>query len=205
MGERRATAEDEKAARRLLMLEAAARLLDGWSYVDITMARIAEVAGVAKGTLYLYFRTKEELFLELYERRLAGWYAELEARALAGVGKIDPTTAARVIASTIAARPILIRLHGILHSVLGSSLDSATIAAFRHRQHLATAPLATALASRITGMSDARASRFLIRLEAVVVGLSWAAISPPAGFPTPSAVDIDFETELREIVTALLR
>jgi TetR/AcrR family transcriptional regulator len=99
VGKHRATAVDEKAARRLRMLEAAAELLASWSYVDITMARVATSAGVAKGTLYLYFRTKEELFLELYELRLGSWYDDLETLALAGTETIEPAVAARVISS----------------------------------------------------------------------------------------------------------
>jgi AcrR family transcriptional regulator len=208
VGERRATVNEEKAARRLRILDAATELLASWSYADITMARIAAVTGVAKGTLYLYFRTKEELFLELYERRLGAWYAELEALAVAGAGTIEPAVAARVISSTIATRPILIRLHGILHSALGCNLAPETIVAFRRRQYLTAVSLATALAGRISGLSDAGALRFLIRLEAVVVGLSWTAIPPSARSIEDAdltAFHVDFETELREIVTALLR
>jgi AcrR family transcriptional regulator len=210
VGKHRATAVDEKAARRLRMLEAAAELLASWSYVDITMARLAASAGVAKGTLYLYFRTKEELFLELYELRLGSWYDDLETLALAGTETIEPAVAARVISSTIATRPILVRLHGILHCALGFHVDAETTAAFRRRQSLKIAPLAAALAGRISGLTDDRAFRFLIRLEAVVGGLSSTAIPPTSRTRSfadaePVALDIDFETELREIVTALLR
>jgi AcrR family transcriptional regulator len=208
VGERRATVNAEKSARRLRILDAAAELLASWSYTDITMARIAATTGIAKGTLYLYFRTKEELFLELYERRLRVWYAELEALAVAGTGTIEAAVAARVIASTMATRPILIRLHGILHSALGCNLGPDSIAAFRRRQYLTAASLAAALAGRISGLSDAGALRFLIRLEAVVAGLSWTATPPSAkAFEAAglAAFHVDFETELREIIVALLR
>ncbi len=208
MGERRATVNAEKSARRLRILDAAAELFASWSYTDITMARIAAATGIAKGTLYLYFRTKEELFLELYERRLRAWYAELESLAVAGTGTIEAAVAARVIASSMATRPILIRLHGILHSALGCNLGLDSIAAFRRRQYPTAASLAAALAGRISGLSDAGALRFLIRLEAVVAGLSWTATSPSARtFEAAglAAFHVDFETELREIVVALLR
>ena len=79
VSERRATNPSAKEARSQQILAATAELLERWSYADITMDRIAERAGVAKGTLYLYFRTKEALFLSLYEDRLGAWYAELQA------------------------------------------------------------------------------------------------------------------------------
>ncbi|MEC7163696.1 MAG: TetR/AcrR family transcriptional regulator, partial [Pseudomonadota bacterium] len=34
------------------------------------MANLAKLAGVAKGTLYLYFATREEVFLALYDQSL---------------------------------------------------------------------------------------------------------------------------------------
>ena len=131
MSERRATNPSAKEARGQQMLVAAAELLERWSYSDITMDRIARRAGVAKGTLYLYFRTKEALFLSLYEERLGAWYTELQALADYGAGTVEPAAAARAIASTLAARPILIHLHGLLHSTLGHNVDFRTTAAFR--------------------------------------------------------------------------
>ena len=189
---------------------AATELLGGWSYSDITMNRIAERAGVAKGTLYLYFRTKEALFLSLYEDRLSAWYAELQALADHDAGTVATPAAARVIASTLAARPTLICLHGLLHSTLGHNIDLETTVAFRRRQHGKNSDLASSLARRIEGLSRHRALRFLIQLEVVVGGLSWAANSP---LPISQALEeedlaafrIDFEEELREIATALLK
>jgi len=192
------------------MLAATAELLERWSFADITMDRIAERAGVAKGTLYLYFRTKESLFLSLYEDRLHAWYAELQALANHGAGTVEPAAAAQVIASTLAARSTLIYLHGLLYSTLCRNIDLETTLAFRRRQHVKISTLASALAKRIKNLSDSRALRLLIQLEAVVGGLSWAAFPPSAlqrayNDPDLKVFQIHFEDELREIVTALLR
>lgn len=210
MTERRATNPSAKEARGQQILAATAELLEGWSYSDITMDRIAERAGVAKGTLYLYFRTKEALFLSLYEDRLGAWYAELQALADHGAATVDPAAAARVIASTLAARPTLIHLHGLLHSTLGHNIDLETTLDFRRRQRERISVLAPALAGRIDGLSEAAAVRFLVRLEMIVGGMSWAAFPPQPIARALEAEDlavfcVDFEEELRKIVTALLR
>ena len=210
MTERRATNPSAKEARGQQILAAAAELLERWSYSDITMDRIAERAGVAKGTLYLYFRTKEALFLSLHEGRLSAWYSELQTLADHGTNTVDPAAAARVIASTLAARPILVHLHGLLHSTLSHNIDLESTFDFRRRQRGMISSLAPALAGRIDGLSEADAVRFLVRLEAVVGGLSWAAYPPPSiarAFEEEglAVFRIDFEEELREIVTALLR
>jgi AcrR family transcriptional regulator len=210
MGERRATGRGEKEARRQQILASAGELLNRWSFTDISMDRIADMAGLAKGTLYLYYRTKETLFLSLLEEKLSAWYADLEALATQGAGTVQPAAAAGVIASNLSARPILTHLYGLLHSTLGHNIDLDSVLAFRQRQLKLLSPLASALAKRIDGLSESAAHRFLIRLEIVVGGLSWAA------FPSPSVARaleeedlavfrLDFEKELKEIITALLR
>src|SRR5271154_7301715 len=54
---------DEQAAKRERILGAALKLFANETYQAVTMDRVAEAAGVAKGTLYLYFPSKEALYL----------------------------------------------------------------------------------------------------------------------------------------------
>ncbi|HVN28844.1 MAG TPA: TetR/AcrR family transcriptional regulator [Candidatus Binataceae bacterium] len=49
--------------KRERILAAGLRLFANESYQAVTMDRVAEAAGVAKGTLYLYFPSKEALYL----------------------------------------------------------------------------------------------------------------------------------------------
>jgi len=210
VGKRRATANGEREARREEILQAAGELLRSWSFADITMDRIADLAGVAKGTLYLYFRTKESLFLSLYEQQLSTWYSDLEALASRAGGTVKPVAAARVIASTLSARPRLVRLHGLLHSTLGCNVDLDSILEFRRRQQNRLSSLAPVLAARIDGLSESAALRFLIRLETVIGGLSWVAFPSPALARALEEEDLeifrlDFEKEIAEIIAAILR
>ncbi len=54
---------DEQAAKRERILAAALKLFAHEPYQAVTMDRVAEAAGVAKGTLYLYFQSKDALYL----------------------------------------------------------------------------------------------------------------------------------------------
>src|ERR1700732_1199502 len=49
--------------KRERILAAGLRLFANQTYQAVTMDRVAEAAGVAKGTLYLYFPSKEALYL----------------------------------------------------------------------------------------------------------------------------------------------
>jgi AcrR family transcriptional regulator len=210
VGELRATAPDEKAARRRRILTAAEELLDRWSFTDVSMERIGRRAGVAKSTLYLYFPTKEALFLGLYDRHLEAWYAELGKLVELGSHAVDAADAARVIASTLSSRRTLIQLHGLMHSSLVRNIDLETIGEFTRRHHHRMARLAPALANRIDGLSGDSALRLLVRIEVVAGGLAGAALRSPrfeatSEDPNLEVFRIDFEEELREIITALLK
>ncbi len=57
-----APANDRRALRRQAIVETAARLFAELGYADCEMERIAAELRIAKGTLYLYFPSKQELF-----------------------------------------------------------------------------------------------------------------------------------------------
>lgn len=66
----RATNPEDKEQRREAILDAAEQQ---WLAQPERMADVAEIAaaaGLAKGTVYLYFRSKEELFLAIHERHV---------------------------------------------------------------------------------------------------------------------------------------
>ncbi|MFD2613279.1 TetR/AcrR family transcriptional regulator [Paenibacillus gansuensis] len=53
------------------ILDAAYRVFGTKGFYETKMAEIAEEAGIAKGTLYLYFSSKEEMFLAMSRRDFA--------------------------------------------------------------------------------------------------------------------------------------
>lgn len=82
------TVPDWRAKRREAILAAADALFAGRSYADVQMDEVAREAGVGKATLYRYFPSKEELYLETLERALS----RLEDRLH---GPADPDAAPR--------------------------------------------------------------------------------------------------------------
>lgn len=73
------------AYRRDALLRAAVRVFGEFGFDAATMERIAHEADVAKGTTYLYYRSKQSI----YDAALAGGLAELDARTQAAM---DPAT-----------------------------------------------------------------------------------------------------------------
>ncbi|MGD0120185.1 MAG: TetR/AcrR family transcriptional regulator [Candidatus Binatus sp.] len=72
---------DEQAAKRERILGAALKLFAHEPYQAVTMDRVAEAAGVAKGTLYLYFPSKDALYLGVLSDGLDTAYRTYQAGA----------------------------------------------------------------------------------------------------------------------------
>ena len=68
----------EQRADRIL--DAAAELMLRWGYNKTTIDDIARYAGVAKGTIYLHWKTREDLFLALMRREYARLVKDIQQR-----------------------------------------------------------------------------------------------------------------------------
>ena len=73
MGRTRARSDDAKRARRQFILSTTDQLLRHEGFDAFTMNKLAAATDLAKGTLYLYFATREELVLALYIDLHDGW------------------------------------------------------------------------------------------------------------------------------------
>jgi AcrR family transcriptional regulator len=72
----RAVDAADKEARRASILDAASRLFES-THEFANVSEVAEESKLAKGTVYLYFQTKEELYLALYTRNAEAFFNEL--------------------------------------------------------------------------------------------------------------------------------
>ena len=63
-----ATSGETKVSREELILDAAERLLARYGYRKMTIDDLAREAGIGKGTVYLHFRSKEDVVLSHVDR-----------------------------------------------------------------------------------------------------------------------------------------
>jgi TetR/AcrR family transcriptional regulator, fatty acid metabolism regulator protein len=73
-------ARDNKTAdKRGRILDAAIKMFAERGFHTATVAEIARAAGVADGTIYLYFKSKEDLLLRLFDEKMTELTAEARA------------------------------------------------------------------------------------------------------------------------------
>jgi AcrR family transcriptional regulator len=84
--------QERAAVTRNLLLSAAKQVFARVGYEKAQVEEIADAAGFSKGALYAHFKSKEELFLALYETKTASSLSKLRQamdRAPAREGKIE--------------------------------------------------------------------------------------------------------------------
>lgn len=74
---KRARTSSQKAERRLSIIIGAEKLLRESGVDNFSMGALAKEVGIARGTLYIYFETREELLLNLHMEQLQVWSTKL--------------------------------------------------------------------------------------------------------------------------------
>ena len=126
---KRARTPEQKSDRRDTILGTAKALFMEAGYEGLSMGLLSKRAGVAKGTLYLYFGTKEEVLLSLYSLEFERFCAELTAGVLPA-----PTDAEFVshLYETSTSDPLFLALHARLGTVIEQNISvNALIASKR--------------------------------------------------------------------------
>ncbi len=68
----------KQKSKREAILKAAEKVFAEKGFHMARVADIARLAGVAEGTIYIYFENKEDLILSIFKERFASWIKELK-------------------------------------------------------------------------------------------------------------------------------
>ena len=205
---KRAVNDAQKNERRETILRAALQSFNEGSYDAVKIESVAKQAGIAKGTVYLYFRTKEELFLALNERAWIEWFTELNRRLRK---EHYPTSIPRIVglfADTLAERPEFLRLIAILHTTLEQNVPADTWLAFKRTLRDGMLESGKLLEQKLDFLKDGEGAVLFVRIQALIIGLQHLA-SPPANAADAleehelSLFRVDLAGALRETLTVL--
>lgn len=89
------------------ILDAASALILRWGYNKTTIDDIARQAGVAKGTIYLHWKTREELFKALLKRERLEHARDFQRRVLADPEGLTLRGVSKNSVLALAKRPLL--------------------------------------------------------------------------------------------------
>lgn len=206
---KRAVHDEQKEERRQDILTTAWQLFQTTSYEAVTIAGVAKAAGLAKGTIFLYFKTKEALFLALLEQQLESWFAAVDAGLLAMGEQGNIPHVAALLCEQLEVRPGLTRLLAILHTILerNINLDEAQHFKYMLKDHFERT--GTLLEQCLPFLQPGQGAHVLLQCDALVIGFWHLADAAPVvqqalQQPDLRLFEIRFVTELSMAMQALL-
>jgi len=174
---KRARAPEAKTERREAILAAAEALLRRDPSGAFSMDALARHAGLAKGTLYLYFGAREEVLLAVHERRVHGLFDAFEA-ALDTPG----ADAHRVFEAGIRfhrERPETYSLSGNCRSYLADHVSVEAAVKFKASLGPRIALVGARLEALLPGLAPGEGAALLLNSHALIIGLWQLADTPP--------------------------
>ncbi len=170
--------------------------------------QVAKRAGLAKGTVYLYFGAKEEMFLALLTQELEDWIATIAANL--GDGPLDAAVIADWMTRDLGDRTVMLRLAAQCHGTLERQVPEAAVVAFKQATSGGLSELGALVEARFPGLKPGEGPTLLLQTYALIIGL-WQLADPPRAAravvsrPVFQKFKPDFAPSVRSGLTALLR
>ncbi|MDZ4726026.1 MAG: TetR family transcriptional regulator [Leptospira sp.] len=205
---KRAVLERDKVSKRSSIIQAAASLLSKKDLADLSMDEVAKRAKIAKGTLYLYFPTKEDLYLKVHILDYKNWFEDLISY-LEDNQKTKPNFLDWFV-SSFERHPRFVKILPVVPTILEKNASIETIKEYKTEllNHLNTViPLLTL---QLGLKSDEETFLFMMQCHAIAIG-SWSH-----GFPSPAVKQVlndkelniflvDYQQFIRSSVATLLK
>ncbi len=174
----RARTTGDKQQRREHILSTALQIWETHTFASFTMAEVAAESGLAKGTLYLYFETKEELLLALLDGLLERWFDELDT-GLAEDSTWDVDRTAALLCAALDHQHALTRLLPIAASILEHNISLPIARAYKAHLLQRSTQSATLIEQRLPFLAPGDGLWLLLQVYALVVGLGQMADPAP--------------------------
>ncbi|WP_367295667.1 TetR family transcriptional regulator [Levilactobacillus yonginensis] len=165
---------DQKSAKAQQIATAAWQLFSQYSFNDISMTQLAETAGVAKGTLFNYYQTKESIFMTGLLTGYRLYLTDLTQKFVVQPVRTPAALKARLLAETrtlINDHSTLVRLNALRGPVLEAHADRQRTEQDRQALYTVNTQLGAVLAQQVPGLSVETATHLFVIQSAIISGL----------------------------------
>jgi len=203
----RAIHAEHKQERYDALLDAALELLGRAPDRLPSVAEVAVAAGLAKGTVYLYFPSKEEMLLALHERNMHDFFTALTT-LVEGSGPVTLDAMIELTRRHLIAPPLRLQLAARCFGMMAQCIPAAAAAEYRQRVSDRLVRAGDGLERHFPDLAPGGGARLLRHSYALIVGLwqmsaaggsACAAVSEPQ----PPAFAWRYEDELERALRAL--
>ena len=114
----RARSEEQKDERLRQITDAAEKLFQKKNYAEITLKDIAEQLSFTRANLYKYAKTKEEIFLMVFQKNKKNWVKATHKAIPEDVLPLTDEEFAKRWSKTLAQEKTLLRVRPLLNALI---------------------------------------------------------------------------------------
>jgi AcrR family transcriptional regulator len=210
---KRAISEEQKLERKNNILKTALELFKNSSFNEINIEKIAKKTGIAKGTVFLYFKTKEELFLSLAKYEINKLFSDLNEH-LTELNKNKKDCSVmdlqKIIKDSTVNKPFLIRLMSILNIILERNIDYKTASDFKIKLHDNIIKTGTLLEKCFSFLKPGDGNKFIMWIYILIIGIQQASDPSPVSRKVINKAelnlfDINFNDQFFDMLNIIIK
>jgi TetR/AcrR family transcriptional regulator len=175
----RAISEKDKLKRKEKILKTAWKLYKETEGKLPSVSLIAQKTGLSKGTVYLYFKTKDEIFLQLFMYQLREWHVSVASKLQSRKGKISVAEFAKILTDYVVKNPLLLKMGSIVRGVLEENTDERVIIDNRMQIARLLESCGQISCQIFPGLTVDQAAKIHLRIYALIFGLWQITSNPP--------------------------
>ena len=157
-------------ARKEEILQACAALYETRGFRETTLKEIGAATTLTRTGIYLYFQTKEEIFLALLAKEYDGWVSEMQA-VMAERPAMPRGEVAAVLARTLTDHPRLLRLLSMNLYEMEANSRPERLTAFKHSFGASLDTVDRLIRQYLPEADDAWRQRFLYAFFPFIYGI----------------------------------
>ncbi|MFB9683473.1 TetR/AcrR family transcriptional regulator [Amycolatopsis plumensis] len=210
----RARSAEQREERRRTILDTALKMLDEMPVAEVSLNELSRRVGLAKSNVLRYFESREAVLLELLDRALRDWLAEVAGEVAEGVDPDRPAPEraeafAAVVAHSLARRTVLCDLIGAQAGVLEHNVSTDVVVRFKRSALGGLDTMADLLRRSVPEVGGEAVSVCLLAM--ILTGGLWTHCRPaPSALaayeadPALAALHLDLAPALQQGLTLLI-
>lgn len=202
---KRAVSNQAKLQKRTRIMQEARTLFKDHPFQKINVNTIAQKSGVAKGTVFVYFKTKEDIFLAILQSEFEQLFNDLYLNLESINDSCTPSELAVKFTDVFAANTLLLRLVSILTTQIEENIPVETTLAFKKQLYDWQEAAGREIEQVLSFIPEGTGGDFLNQLYSIAIGSH--QVSHPAEAIREILEQADFRhffVEFREVNQSIL-
>lgn len=206
---KRAIKEKDKLKRKEKILDIARDLFEKNDGTLPTISEIAKKAGLSKGSVYLYFKTKNEIFLSLYMNQVKMWHDSIATALKEHKGEITPSDYASLVSHYVIRNPLVLKMWGVINGFFDGTTDEEMFIDFKTQLAELMNEQSKMISKFFPGLPTDQWINIQVKIYALIFGL-WQVFYSPTQVKkllretNVNLFELDFSKSVVDSVTTFL-